>query len=114
MITLYGIKNCDTVKKALKWHEGEGIDHQYHDFRRDGLDEEVLQTWIDAVGWEILLNKRGTTFRNLSDEQKNHIDEISAYCLMLEQVALIKRPVMVGTHGISVGLTDSIKERITG
>ena len=112
MIIIYGIKNCDTVKKALKWLEAEEVDHTFHDFRRDGLDEELLQTWIDAVGWKILLNKRGTTFRNLLDDQKTHVDEISAYCLMLEYVAIIKRPVMVGPHGISVGFTDDVKARI--
>ncbi|MGY8986516.1 MAG: ArsC family reductase [Sphingomonadales bacterium] len=112
MITIYGIKNCDTVKKALKWLEAEEVDHIFHDFRRDGLDEELLQTWIDVVGWKILLNKRGTTFRNLPDDQKIHVDEISAYCLMLEQVAIIRRPVMVGSHGISVGFTEEIRTRI--
>ena len=73
MITLYGIKNCDTVKKARKWLETNKVDYQFHDVRVDGLDKALLESWVDALGWETLLNKRGTTFRKLSEDDKNNL-----------------------------------------
>lgn len=94
MNTLYGIPNCDTIRKAKKWLTAANIDFQFHDFRKDGLEHDQLTEWIAQVGWETLLNKRGTTWRQLSDEQKNSVDEASAIALMLEHPAMIKRPVL--------------------
>ena len=93
MITIFGIRNCDTVKRALTWAEDLGLDHKFHDFRRDGLDEATLRGFVEALGWEELVNKGGTTWRKLSEAEQTSIDEEKAIALMLEHVALIKRPV---------------------
>ena len=94
MVTLCGIKNCDSVKKARKWLEANGTDYHFHDFRSDGLDQSKLQQWNQAVGWETLLNKRGTSWRQLPQEVKGNVDEASALTLMLDNPTLIKRPVL--------------------
>ncbi|PPC74901.1 ArsC family reductase [Pokkaliibacter plantistimulans] len=94
MITLYGIKNCDTIKKARKWLEAQQLDYRFHDYRVDGLTQEQLTSWCDELGWQALLNTRGTTWRGLSDEQKSDMDSQRAIALMLEQPALIKRPLL--------------------
>jgi len=93
MITVHGIKNCDTCRKALKWLEAEGIEARFHDFRVDGLDGAALQRWLAAVGWETLLNRRGTTWRKLPDSDTQNVDATSAEALMLANPTLIKRPV---------------------
>jgi len=93
MITVHGIKNCDTCRKALKWLEAEGIEARFHDFRVDGLDQAALQCWLAAVGWETLLNRRGTTWRKLPDSDTQNVDATSAEALMLANPTLIKRPV---------------------
>lgn len=94
MITLYGIPNCDTIKKAKKWLESQGVEYQFHDFRKDGLDASLLETWVDELGWETLLNKRGTTWRQLDSAIKDNIDRNSAITAMLDSPAMIKRPVL--------------------
>ena len=94
MITLYGIKNCDTVKKARKWLDAHDVEYHFHDFRADGLDEKQLKAWVKELGWEALLNRRGTTWRKLPDDLKQGIDETGALQVMLEQPAIIKRPVL--------------------
>jgi len=91
---MYGIKNCDTIKKARKWLDANGVAYQFHDYRGDGLDEAQLTGWVKELGWEALLNKRGTTWRGLPDEVKNSIDEASAIQVMLENPAAIKRPLL--------------------
>ena len=91
---IYGIRNCDTIKKSLKWLDEQAIDYQFHDYRKDGLPAELLQEFIAQLGWEALLNKRGTTYRTLSEASKQGLDEPSALRLMLEQPALIKRPLL--------------------
>ncbi len=93
-IHIYGIKNCDTMKKALTWLQGQEKSYLFHDYRTDGLDEALLMSFVCALGWEALLNKRGTTFRNLSEEQKNNLNEHNAIKLMLENPAIIKRPLL--------------------
>ncbi|WP_262690251.1 ArsC family reductase [Kordiimonas aestuarii] len=93
MITLYGIKNCDTVKKARKWLEAEELEHRFHDFRADGLDAGQMARFMDGIGYEALLNTRGTTWRKLDDDAKADMDAGKAAALMLEHEALIKRPV---------------------
>lgn len=102
---LYGIPNCDTVKKARRWLDAAGVSHRFHDFRKDGLDAARLQGWIDALGWEKLLNKSGTTFRKLPDAQKEGLDAASAKALMLDQPAMIRRPVVESADGFSVGFS---------
>ena len=91
---IYGIRNCDTIKKALKWLDNHSIDYQFHDYRKEGLPTELLQEFVARLGWEALLNKRGTTYRALSEAAKQGLDEPSALQLMLEQPALIKRPLL--------------------
>ena len=103
MITLYGIKNCDTVKKARKWLDEHGVDYRFHDFRADGLDMKRLEAWIKAVGWEALLNRRGTTWRKLSEGEREGIDARRAAALMLEHPTLIKRPVIEHGKQVLVG-----------
>ena len=102
---LYGIPNCDTVKKARRWLDDAGVAYRFHDFRKDGLDPEKLQGWIDALGWEKLLNKSGTTFRKLPDADKAGLDAAKAKALMLEQPAMIRRPVVEAPGGVSVGFS---------
>ena len=113
--TLFGIKNCDTVKKARVWLDKNNIDYQFHDFREDGLTKSDLQGWIKASGWETLLNKRSTTFRNLDDKNKNSLDRSRAMALILEHPTLIKRPVLVTRNNVEVGFkADNYKQIFKG
>jgi len=93
-ITIYGIKACDTMKKARAWLEAAGIEYAFHDYRVDGIDEARLRGWIAQVGWEVLLNRAGTTFRKLPEAERDGVDEARAIRLMLSQPAMIKRPVL--------------------
>lgn len=95
MITMFGIKNCDTIKKARKWLEAEGIDYQFHDYKKDGLTTDQLNVWVNDLGWEVLINKRGTTWRKLPEEVKESIDQASAIEIMLDNTSIIKRPLLV-------------------
>ena len=103
MLTVYGIKNCDTVKKACNWLSKHGIEYQLHDFRKDGLSKSKLQQWVKRVDWEALLNRRGTTWRKLSNQDKKNINKTRALSLMVEQPTLIKRPVIERGKKIIVG-----------
>ncbi len=103
MVTLYGIKNCDTVKKARNWLDLHGIDYQFHDFREDGLDSTKVNGWLQELGWETLVNKRSTSWKGLSPEQRETMDANLALTAIMEQPTLIKRP-----------LLDTGKERHTG
>ncbi|MDM2744412.1 ArsC family reductase [Citrobacter sp. Cu231] len=95
MITLYGIKNCDTIKKARRWLEENEVDYRFHDYRVDGLDNALLHTFISELGWEALLNTRGTTWRKLDESTRSQItDAASAAELMIEMPAIIKRPLL--------------------
>ena len=95
MITLYGIKNCDTIKKARRWLETHGIDYRFHDYRVDGLDSVLLQSVISELGWEALLNTRGTTWRKLDEATRSQITNAqAATALMIEMPAIIKRPLL--------------------
>lgn len=99
-LRLYGIKNCDTIKKARRWLEEQGIAYQFHDYRVDGLSDECLQGFINKLGWEPLLNTRGTTWRKLPQAQRDAItDAPTAKVLMLEQPAIIKRPLLEAANG---------------
>ncbi len=93
-ITIYGIKNCDTMKKARGWLDGHGVEYAFHDYKSAGIDRERLERWCKTVGWETLLNRAGTTFRKLPEKDKQELDAVRAMALMLEQPSMIKRPVL--------------------
>ncbi len=103
---IYGIKNCDTVKKARRWLDAQAVDYQFHDLRADGLERQTLESWLQSVDWQTLLNKRGTTWRNLEDPRKEMLNEASAVDLMLAHPTLIKRPVLYDTGGCYVGFNQ--------
>ncbi|MEO0062138.1 MAG: hypothetical protein RLZZ08_698 [Pseudomonadota bacterium] len=113
-ITLYGIPNCDTVKKARTWLDARGIAFVFHDYKKQGADPVRLGQWADAVGWEKLLNRAGTTFRKLPDADKADIDRARAIALMVAQPSLIKRPVVEYAGGLLVGFRpDEWEEAFT-
>lgn len=103
MITMYGIKNCDTIKKARKWLEQNQLDYQFIDYRQDGLTALQLASFSQQLGWQNLLNTRGTTFRALPAETKDSLTEQSALELMLQQPAMIKRPLLVFNNTFILG-----------
>ena len=98
-ITLYGIPNCDTVKKARVWLDAQGIEYIFHDYKKAGADAGKLAAWCDARGWETILNRAGTTFKKLPDADKANLDQSKAVDLMLAQPSMIKRPVVEGAKG---------------
>ena len=102
-ITIHGIKNCDTMKKARAWLEAAGIAHHFHDYKTAGITPAMLQAWVRKAGWEALLNRAGTTFRKLPDDQKQGLDEARALALMLAQPSMIKRPVLTKGDALLIG-----------
>ncbi|WP_277054373.1 ArsC family reductase [Pseudoalteromonas marina] len=112
MITLYGISNCDTIKKAKKYLTDNNIEFTFHDYRKEGVNEQMVAEFADKLDWEQLVNKRGTTYRALSDEQKKILTKQNAIQLLVQQPAMIKRPVLVnGTDfylGFKVAQYDEI------
>ncbi|HIO92834.1 MAG TPA: ArsC family reductase [Leucothrix mucor] len=106
MIIMYGIKNCDTVKKAKKYLEAHNIDYQFHDFREDGINNIQLRAWVAELGWEKLINKRSTTWRNLPDETKENINKLLALVVMEDQPTIIKRPVLEMSDKVIVGFSE--------
>lgn len=111
MTTLYGIRNCDTIKKARRWLEENGVDYGFHDFRKDGVDEALLRTWLKELDWQLLLNRRSTTWRQLPAAAREQIDRQSALKIMLQQPAIIKRPVLEHHRDLHVGFSN---ERYAG
>jgi len=105
MTTLYGIRNCDTMKRARAWLDSRGVQYEFHDYKVAGIDRARLERWCREVGWEKLLNRAGTTFRKLADERKSPLDERRALTLMLEQPSMIKRPVLEWGRQLLVGFT---------
>ena len=93
-ITIYGIKNCDTMKKARAWLDDHGVAYAFHDYKSAGIDKDRLKAWSDEVGWETLLNRAGTTFKKLPDADREGLSEKKALALMLAQPSMIKRPVL--------------------
>ncbi|MGJ5067549.1 ArsC family reductase [Bradyrhizobium oligotrophicum] len=93
-ITIYGIKNCDTMKKARAWLDDHGVAYEFHDYKTAGIDKAKLKAWSDELGWEVLLNRAGTTFKKLPDADKDGLTESRAIALMLAQPSMIKRPVL--------------------
>ena len=105
---LYGIKSCDTMRKARTWLEEHGIAYQFHDYKTQGLDPARLQKWVAQVGWEKFLNKAGTTFRKLPEADKINLTEERACALMLAQPSLVKRPVLETPKGVEVGFKPEV------
>lgn len=103
MVTIYGIKACDTMKKARDWLDGQGVAYDFHDYKSVGIGRDVLQAWARQVGWEVLLNRSGTTFRKLPDADKTGLTEARAIELMLAQPSMIKRPVLDVDGTLTVG-----------
>lgn len=100
---LYGIPNCDTMKKARTWLDAHGIAYTFHDYKKAGIDRATLEQWVDALGWETLLNRSGTTFRKLPDADRADLNAPRAIDLMLAQPSMIRRPVLVGDGWIETG-----------
>lgn len=105
MITVYGIPNCDTIKKARKWLSDNGRDYSFHDYKKQGVPEKELRSWVKQLGWETLLNKRGTTWRKLDEATKASVDEASAIQIMLDNPSIIKRPVLSSGKTLLVGFS---------
>lgn len=112
MLTIYGIKNCDTMKKAFKWLDKHHIEYQFHNYKTAGLSPELLQTFIDKLGWQAILNTRGTTWRKLDESIRNSIDNSSAAKnIMLENNSIIKRPILINEDRALVGFSDELYQQ---
>lgn len=111
MITVYGIKNCDTVKKALKWLAEHDIEHQLHDYRSDGLNEDFLIKAEQQFGWENLLNRRSTTWRNLDEQVKKTLEKPTALSVLMAHPTLIKRPIILQDGIALIGFNDKLYEQ---
>lgn len=108
-IILYGIPNCDTVKKARTWLADNGHDFTFHDFKKQGLSRELVAGWLEQLDWETLVNRKGTTWRNLPDERKAQVnDKAGALELMLENPSVVKRPVLAGAGPVLVGFSPDM------
>jgi len=108
-ITIYGIKNCDTMKKARTWLDKQGVEYAFHDYKTAGIDRERLERWSKKAGWETLLNRAGTTFKKLPDKDKQDVDEKKALALMVAQPSMIKRPVLeLGGGKLVVGFKPEV------
>ncbi|MGF1739625.1 ArsC family reductase [Vibrio profundum] len=102
-VTMFGIPNCDTIKKAKKWLDSQGISYQFHDYRKQGIDEQLVRRFCQELGWESVVNKRGTTYRQLSYEQKQSLNEQSAITLLIEMPAMVKRPIISVNNQLHIG-----------
>jgi Spx/MgsR family transcriptional regulator len=105
-VMLYGLPNCDTVKKARSWLDSQGVAYEFRDYKKEGADPAKLKAWAAAKGWETILNRSGTTFRKLPDDAKQGLDEAGAIALMLDQPSMIKRPVVEYPGGLLVGFKE--------
>ena len=113
-ITMYGIKNCDTIKKARAWLEARGVDYQFHDYKTAGIERERLEAWCRELGWETVCNRAGTTFRKLPDADKEGLDQRRAIGLMLTQPSIIKRPILAVDGRHYAGFTPESYARAVG
>src|SRR5689334_23338211 len=111
-VTIYGIKNCDTMKKARDWLDAHGVAYAFHDYKGSGIERRQLEDWARSVGWDVLLNRAGTTFRKLADAQKVGLNEASAIKLMISQPSLIKRPVLAVDGKLLVGFKPESYEAV--
>jgi Spx/MgsR family transcriptional regulator len=114
MIQLYGIPNCDTIKKARAWLEGRGVEYRFHDYKRDGIDEPRLRGWVDELGWEALVNRRGTSWRRLPEEVREQMDTETAIRIMLETPSIIRRPLLDTGELRHLGFSETDYERLLG
>lgn len=110
-VTIYGIKACDTMKKARTWLDAHRVAYDFHDYKTAGIEKPVLEAWAKKVGWEVLLNKAGTTFKKLPEASKANLDEKKAVALMLAQPSMIKRPVLDIGGKLTVGFKPEVYER---
>lgn len=106
MITVYGIPNCDTMKKARKWLEENGVEYMFHDYKKTGITKSKLKDWCNKVDWELLLNRRGTTWRKLDEDTKANINKTHAINIMAENTSIIKRPVIEVGDNLLVGFSE--------
>lgn len=107
-VTVYGIKNCDTMKKARAWLDGHKVAYAFHDYKTQGIDKARLEGWVKKAGWEVLLNRAGTTFKKLPDAERANVTEKKAVALMLAQPSMIKRPVLEQGGKVLVGFKPEI------
>ena len=114
MATMYGIPNCDTIKKARSWLEAHKVAFDFHDYKKQGIDKTVLEGWAKKVGWEVLLNRAGTTFKKLPDADREGVTEKKAIALMLAQPSMIKRPVLEAKGKITVGFKPELYQALFG
>jgi arsenate reductase (glutaredoxin) len=114
MTTIYGIKNCDTMKRAFAWLEEHKVEYAFHDYKKAGLSADMLESWASRVGWQKLLNTRGTTWRRLSEAQREGVDAHKAIQLMQQQPSLVKRPVLAHGKELLVGFDASNYEKLFG
>lgn len=112
MITLFGIKNCDSIKKARNWLTDHGIEYQFHDVRSDGIEAASIDQWIDQLGWETVVNRRGTTWRKLDSSIQDSCGRDNITALLLEHPAMIKRPVLDIDGEISIGFKPDLYKSI--
>jgi arsenate reductase len=114
MTTIYGIPNCDTMKKAPTWLDAHKVTHDFHDYKKLGIDKASLEGWVKQVGWEVLLNRAGTTFKKLPDADKEGLTEKKAIALMLAQPSMIKRPVLEAKDKLMVGFKPDEYAKLFG
>jgi Spx/MgsR family transcriptional regulator len=114
MTKMFGIKNCDTIKKARTWLERHGQAYDFHDYKSAGIDRSVLEAWVKKLGWEVLLNRAGTTFKKLPDADKEDLTEKKAIALMLAQPSMIKRPVLEAKGRLTVGFKPDEYKKVFG
>ena len=113
-VTLYGIPNCDTMKRARAWLDDHGVEYEFHDYKKAGIDEKTLRGWVKKVGWETLLNRRGMMWRKVPEDVKATIDEESALTLMRDTPSIIKRPVLKTGKTLLVGFSESEYSELLG
>ncbi|MBS0480100.1 MAG: ArsC family reductase [Proteobacteria bacterium] len=114
MLVFYGIRNCDTVKKARAWLDAKGAAYEFHDYKKAGIDEKSLRRWVAALGWETVLNRAGTTFRKLSDADRAELDADKAIVLMLAHPSMIRRPILEGGGVLLAGFKREVWETALG
>ena len=107
MIKLYGISNCDSVKKARKWLDNKNLEYEFHDYKKLGVPEKNLKQWVKKFGWETVLNKRSTTWKKLDDKTRQNLNEHSAIRIMLENPSSIKRPVLIDNNKLIIGFKEA-------
>lgn len=111
-ITVYGIKNCDTMKKARTWLEDHGVKYAFHDYKTEGIDKAKLESWVKQAGWETVLNRSGLTFKRLPDAEREGVTEKKAIALMAAQPSMIKRPVLEAGGKITVGFKPEVYAKL--